>query len=204
MPPPQNQYAEEELAQFKKEMDEAALLPLPDSSSSPSPGTKGKDTEEENHEDVGELARNEITGHTIYDHGGPGPINPFAHPFPDNGNNVEGEGEEEEEERPLLERYREKMAAVRECQGLDGEDEDLSPSITHFNKPELENEEDKNEEEEEVQVYYTTPDGRLERATLAPGYAVRPAGISIEEYYKNEMLGTGCGRAVDSDDDLDL
>jgi hypothetical protein len=190
-------------------MDEAALLPLPDSSSSPSPGTKGKDTEEKYHEveHVGELLRNEITGHTIYDHGGPGPMNPFVHPFPDNKKDVEEE-EEEEEERPLMERYKLERAKVRGCQGLDEEDEDLSPSITHFNKPELETGEDKDEEneeeEEEVQAYYTTPDGRIERATLAPGYAVRPAGTSIHDYYKNEMLGTGCGRAVDSDDDLEL
>jgi hypothetical protein len=208
MPPPQSQYTEEQLAQFKREMDEAALLPLPDSSSSSSPGTKGKDTEEEYHEVeyVGELLRNEMTGHTIYDHGGPGPINPLAHPFPDNGNNVEEEEEEEEEEeKPLMEKYMRERAKVRGCQGSDG-DEDFSSPTTNFNKPELESEEDQNEEEEEeeVQAYYTTPDGRLERATLAPGYAVRPAGISIEEYYKNEILGTGCRRAEDSDDDLDL
>jgi hypothetical protein len=208
MPPPQNQYTEEEKAMFKREMDEAALLPLPDEDS------ESQDTEEIDEQDeyVAELPRNEITGHSVWDHGGPGPVDPWSRGV---GDNIVEKEEEDEEERPLMERYMREVAAVRGFQVLDEEGEHASsPRITPVDKQEEQEEEenkteeyDAEEDEEEdlnaVKAYYRTPSGHLQRATQAPGYVVRPAGTSIEDY-KDEMLVTGCGWAADSDDDLGL
>jgi hypothetical protein len=123
MPPLHQGYTEEEKEIFQGEMDEAALLPLSDSDSD-SDSESGQGPQQSQitaalYEGEETLARNKITGHTIYDHGGPGPrfsplILPTLPPAPTS---------------EMLKRYAEEMAAIPGCM-LPDEEDDECPSLS--------------------------------------------------------------------------